>query len=260
MSASLYPIPKSVDATDFMFSTSSEAQLVDEGNFIAEAQGTWSVSSRKRFFDVAVAGTVIVPMLPILAAIAVVVKCSSNGPVLFRQQRTGRGQVPFTIYKYRTMRLLAEQEGPSVTRKGDGRMTRVGLWLRRLKLDELPQLYNVIRGDMSLVGPRPKAIGHERMEMVCRPGITGVATLLFAREEDLLMEVPEEEVEGFAINVLNPIKAQLDAQYAEEGNFFTDIALLAKTALRLGRKKAVRTLPELTTVYGYPVVPRNQSN
>ncbi len=213
-------------------------------------EGTWSLSVLKRGFDLVLSSAALISLIPFLAAIAFAIRMTSPGPAFFRQKRTGKGQQPFTIYKFRTMHIQAEESGPSVTRAGDERMTQIGCWLRKLKFDELPQLYNIIRGDMSFVGPRPKAIGHERMNLVCRPGITGVATLLFAREEDLLLEVPEAHIESFAINVLNPIKAQLDMQYVENGTFTSDIKILAKTALRLGRKHAITTIPELTEALG----------
>jgi lipopolysaccharide/colanic/teichoic acid biosynthesis glycosyltransferase len=120
--------------------------------------------------------------------------------------------------------------------------------LRRFKLDEMPQLFNVIIGEMSFVGPRPKIESHELMTMRCRPGITGAATMIFTREEEFLARVPEQHVELYAIRVLNPIKAQLDERYAEEGTFYSDLGILLTTVLRLGRSKDSFELPELSGI------------
>jgi len=127
-------------------------------------------------------------------------------------------------------------------------MTSVGALLRRLKLDELPQLYNVILGEMSFVGPRPKLESHEQMSLHCRPGITGAATIVFAREDEILSNIPEEYIELYTIRVLNPIKARLDTQYAEEGTFFSDLGILLKTVIKLGRKKHAHEFPELSEI------------
>ena len=209
---------------------------------------TWSEARLKRVFDLSIAVPMLVCALPVLGSVAMIIKTTSSGPILFRQRRVGQGQRLFTIYKFRTMHAYAEMDGPSVTRKGDQRLTRVGSMLRRLKLDELPQLYNVIVGEMSLVGPRPKLASHEKMNLHCRPGITGAATLVFAREEEILARVPEEYVESYTVHVLNPIKARLDTEYAERGTFVSDLRILAGTVLRLGRRHAITMLPELSEV------------
>ncbi len=147
------------------------------------------------------------------------------------------------------MHQFAELHGPSVTAKGDQRMTAVGSYLRRLKLDELPQLYNVIIGEMSLVGPRPKLAEHEQMLLPCRPGITGAATIMFTHEDEILAGIPQRDVEHYTISVLNPIKARLDTQYVEEGTFASDLQILSRTVLKLGRSNksvSLRDLAELT--------------
>lgn len=190
----------------------------------------WTTSARKRVFDTAVALPALFAFLPLMGAVAVLIKCTTPGPILFRQQRVGLGQKPFTIYKFRTMVTAANDCGPSVTRHGDCRLTGIGRVLRKLKLDEIPQLFNVIRGDMSLVGPRPKLAEHEQMYLFCRPGITGAATLLFAREEEILAKIPEEHVETYAVRVLNPIKAKLDLDYAQSATLRSDLQLLLGTA------------------------------
>lgn len=182
----------------------------------------------------------------LIAALAV--QATSEGDVLFRQQRVGRGNQSFTIYKFRTMCDGAEFAGPSVTNRDDPRTTPVGRWLRRFKIDEMPQLYNVIRGDMSLVGPRPKLRQHERMHMTVRPGITGAATLLFTREEELLVNVPSDLVESYTVDVLNPVKARLDMRYAQHGSFASDMQLLCATIFRIGWDKRLADLADLVEI------------
>ena len=205
----------------------------------------WAHTYRKRIFDLSLAVPAFVCSLPILGVLAVLIKSTSSGPALFRQTRVGKNQKLFTIYKFRTMHQFAEFDGPSVTAKGDPRMTAVGAYLRRLKLDELPQLYNVIVGEMSLVGPRPKLAEHEQMMLPCRPGITGAATIVFTHEDEILAKVPQEYIEHYTINVLNPIKARLDTQYVKEGTFASDLRILSKTVLKLGRGTRSLNLPEL---------------
>jgi lipopolysaccharide/colanic/teichoic acid biosynthesis glycosyltransferase len=256
LSISLWPRPESSSSFDL---EAISAQFAEEQLERELSQNLWSLSTGKRVFDLTVATAIALPLLPLLGAIAIAVRIDSKGPALFRQTRVGRNQVPFVIYKFRTMRTQIKSEGPLVTRRDDCRTTKTGLWLRRFKLDELPQLFNVILGDMSLVGPRPKLIGHEKMDMICRPGITGAATLKFAKEEDLLMEIAEHEVETFTIEVLNPIKAGLDTQYAFDGNFRSDMKLLARTAFGLGRHEAISTLPQLIEVSDLVGLTRPQS-
>ena len=225
--------------------TSNLEHLYSADVATAEPHIFWSNSATKRAFDITVAAPLLVVSLPLLACIAVAVKVSSPGPALFRQKRMGKGQVPFTIYKYRTMNV-STGDGMMVTRRGDTRTTRIGCVLRRLKLDELPQLFNVLRGDMSLVGPRPKIVGHEKVELPCKPGITGMATLIFAYEEDLLAQIPPDQAEEFVVEVLHPIKARLDHRYAKEGTWWTDLCILVATVLPAKREKAVRTLADLS--------------
>jgi lipopolysaccharide/colanic/teichoic acid biosynthesis glycosyltransferase len=141
------------------------------------------------------------------------------------------GRRAFTLYKFRTMRIDAT--GPGVTKAGDPRLTRLGAFLRKYKLDELPQLYNVLRGDMSLVGPRPKLLKFEQTGMPCRPGITGAATLAFANEEQLLKDIPLEQLDQFHIEVLSPAKRALDQNYQRRATFSSDLGLLFRTFFRV---------------------------
>ncbi|MGA8938153.1 MAG: sugar transferase [Acidobacteriaceae bacterium] len=198
----------------------------------------WCMSRRKRCFDLVLGVIALIVFLPVIALIALLIKMTSEGPALFCQERVGLRQQMFTIFKFRTMKIHRErlEHGPTVTRHGDPRMTKVGVWLRRLKLDELPQLINVARGDMSFVGPRPKIAEHENLCMLCRPGITGAATIEFSHEEGLLEGVPEEIVERYVTTVLNPEKCKLDVHYIETTNFRTDLRILLDTALKLGNR------------------------
>jgi lipopolysaccharide/colanic/teichoic acid biosynthesis glycosyltransferase len=193
----------------------------------------------KRLFDVSVALLALVVLAPLLAAIALAVRREDRGPVLFRQVRIGRGGRPFEILKYRTMR--SEAGGAPITVRGDPRLTRIGQRLRRWKLDELPQLWNVLRGDMSLVGPRPEVPQYvdlgsplQREVLRVRPGMTGWAQLDGLDEEAELAGVPDPE--RLYREVLLPRKLALDLRYVREGSFATDLAILARTAVCLWQR------------------------
>jgi hypothetical protein len=146
--------------------------------------------------------------LALAAARCRLVRYKSPGPVIFRQKRVGRDGVLFTVFKFRTMAIDAQEDGPSLTKRGDPRVTRFGGFLRKYKLDELPQLVNVLRGDMSLVGPRPKLPHLEVMHMPFRPGLTGAATLAFRCEEEMLQDIPDEELEAYYCRMIKPLKAK----------------------------------------------------
>jgi lipopolysaccharide/colanic/teichoic acid biosynthesis glycosyltransferase len=150
------------------------------------------------------------------------------------------GGTDFQMFKFRTMR--AERAGfhVSLTRAGDSRVTRVGRLLRKWKLDEIPQLWNVIRGDMSIVGPRPhvrRLLGHGveiREFLSVRPGVTGAATVFFRHEEEILpRKIREEELEDYYVQTILPKKMQLDAEYANRATFGSDISLLFSTAVEV---------------------------
>ena len=189
----------------------------------------WSLSDGKRLFDLACASIGFVLFLPLMVVIGVLVAASSTGPVFFRQRRMGRWGTLFTIYKFRTMVADAEN-GPCITVQGDCRITRVGSLLRKFKLDELPQFVNVIKGDMSFIGPRPKLPHHESLHMPFRPGITGAATLAFRCEEELLRRIPEPELDLFYARTIKPLKAKLDWEYMQCATWWTDLGLLWCTA------------------------------
>lgn len=188
----------------------------------------WSVSRAKRILDVVCSAAALILLSPLMLLIAVLVRCSSEGPVFFRQRRAGlRGQL-FTIYKFRSME--ATKSGPSHTRHDDPRITGVGRILRKYKLDELPQFYNVFTGDMSLVGPRPKLPHHEAGHLPFRPGLTGAATLAFRCEEEMLVHVPEHELEAFYNRTIKPLKLHLDSEYMKQATLKSDLAMICETA------------------------------
>jgi len=169
--------------------------------------------------------------------LALVVKASSRGPFLFRQNRIGKNGQEFPLLKFRTMHSYGNNAGPLVTRSGDSRVTPVGRWLRKWKLDELPQFVNVLRGEMSLVGYRPDVLqymqtltGQDRNILYFRPGITSPASLKFRNEEQELAKVQPEEMEQFYINNLLPQKVRMDLDYTERATFLTDCRILLQTA------------------------------
>lgn len=217
-----------------MRGSAAQAVANDEIEVGAVPAGSeWSLCPQRRAMDFVLALFGLVLFSPVFAVLAVAVRFSSPGPIIFRQQRVGRMGQLFTIYKFRTMEAMRQHKGLSVTRHGDRRITTVGRLLRRYKLDELPQLVNVLFGDMSLVGPRPKLPDHQHRHAQCmpfRPGITGAATLVFRCEEEMLRQVPEEQIEAFCRYKLTPYKTNLDYAYAERATFGTDVALMLRTA------------------------------
>lgn len=193
---------------------------------------TWVNSRLRRFFDCFAAGVALVLLSPLLAVCWALVRLTSCGPVLFRQRRMGSEGIEFELYKFRSMRVDCAAAGPSHTVHADSRVTAVGSLLRRFKLDELPQFWNVLKGDMSLVGPRPKLPDHEALHMPYRPGLTGEATLAFRNEERMLLEIPPGDLEPFYQAVLKPIKAEIDIAYMERATFASDLKILVQTLFR----------------------------
>jgi lipopolysaccharide/colanic/teichoic acid biosynthesis glycosyltransferase len=171
---------------------------------------------------------------PLLLAAALAIAIESGGPVLFRQERVGKGFRPFTILKFRTMRV--ESEGPLITVDGDNRVTGIGRMLRLTKIDELPQLWNVLRGDMSLVGPRPEVPEYVawfpdrfRIVLSVRPGITDFASIAYRNEEAILARSPDP-VREYRERIL-PAKLELAEKYIRERSILADCVALAKTAV-----------------------------
>ncbi len=194
-----------------------------------QAVSAWALSRTRRSVDCLVAALALMALLPLIALIAIAVRLGSNGPALFRQERMGRNGCVFTLYKFRSMRLETDHSSP-ITVTGDRRITRVGSILRRYKLDELPQFWNVLRGEMSLVGPRPKLPHHEALHMPFRPGITGAATLAFRSEEKMLSRIPREHLDTYYELFVKPSKARLDWEYMQSASLKSDLNILWQTA------------------------------
>jgi len=165
----------------------------------------------KRTFDVLIAGLLLVVLWPVLAVIAIAIRLSSPGPAVFKQERVGKNGKPFVFYKFRTMRLDADPFGPSPKSGEDPRLTRIGRRLREYSLDELPQLVNIIKGDMSLVGPRPLYVSQvrewnerQKRRLSVKPGLTGLAQVSgrgrLTREEKLELDVRYVEGASFALD------------------------------------------------------------
>lgn len=200
----------------------------------------WSHSFKKRIFDLACVFLALPLLIPVFLAIAIAIRISSSGPVFFTQERMGRRGRPFTIFKFRTMEHLGVHK--SVTTSGNQRFTPIGPFLRRWKLDELPQLLNVIRGEMSLVGPRPKLSQHQVGKLSWRPGITGAATFAFAREEEFLAAVPDHKLDFYYHSIVLPAKRRLDNVYMSHSTFTSDLRLLVDTVLRRFDRSEVQQL------------------
>ena len=188
----------------------------------------------KRFFDFFAVSITIIVLSPILIVIALLVKVTDNGPVLFCQERIGTDFHPFALYKFRTMRIGSTSAGPSVTIKGDSRITPIGRFLRKAKLDELPQLFNVFKGDMSLVGPRPEVAQYVEMfneeyktVLSVRPGITDYAAIEYRNEEDVLARYTNPQ-DAYTKEIL-PAKIALYKKYISEQSFMTDLRILIGT-------------------------------
>lgn len=187
----------------------------------------------KRGFDFTAAWIGLVVLSPVMVVVAMAVRATSPGPALFIQDRIGRHGTVFRCVKFRTMRTGAAAQG-SVTTASDSRVTPIGRWLRRWKLDELPQLWNVLMGRMSFVGPRPDVPGYadrlqgeDRAVLELLPGITGPATLLFRDEERLLARVRDPK--AFNDAVLYPEKLRLNRDYLETLSFWRDIGYVLAT-------------------------------
>lgn len=193
----------------------------------------------RRAIDVAAATIGIVMLWPVFVLVAVAVKLSSPGPVLHRARRVGRGGHLFTLLKFRTMVVGASGIGPGVTAGGDPRITKVGRVLRRSKLDELPQLVNVFRGDMGLVGPRPEDERYvqlytpaQRAILEVRPGITSPASIRFRDEESVLSGAEDLEI---AYRDLMAEKIAIDQAYLADRTVRSDLSVLWQTVVAVWR-------------------------
>lgn len=191
--------------------------------------------SARRLCDVVLAGTALGAAAMPLALCALAIKLTSRGPILYRQVRIGRGGQPFCFYKLRTMAVDAA-DGPQVTAIDDRRVTPVGRLLRRAKLDELPQLWHVVTGEMAIIGPRPEVprfvdryTETERAILAAPPGLASAAQLVFAGEADLLKGVPDPE--AVYVNQLMPLKIRIDLEYERTRTMASDLRLMAQLVL-----------------------------
>jgi lipopolysaccharide/colanic/teichoic acid biosynthesis glycosyltransferase len=182
----------------------------------------------KRFIDIFVSLLAVAILLPIFVVIIIAIKINSRGQVIFKQERTGRNSRPFTFYKFRTMRSDVDPFGPSPKSGNDPRLTKIGRFLREYSLDELPQLFNVLKGDMSIVGPRPLYMeqvkewdDRQKKRLLVKPGITGLAQISGRGE------LTREE------------KLELDVQYVENAGFWLDLKIIFITILQVFRRKSI---------------------
>ncbi|MBR2132478.1 MAG: sugar transferase [Oscillospiraceae bacterium] len=192
----------------------------------------------KRLFDIVCSAAGLLVLSPVLLITALLVGLTSPGGVLFKQERMGKDGIPFTIYKFRSMRK--DNRGLKITTNQDSRITPVGKILRKTKLDELPQLVNVLKGDMSFVGPRPEVREYadlyteeQRQIFLVRPGITGKASIEFRNENELLSESADPN--RTYIEEIMPKKLELDMEYIPRASVLYDIGLIFKTLITVIR-------------------------
>ncbi len=193
-----------------------------------------------RFFDIVIASKVLLVLSPLLVVTGILIKLSSKGPVLFTQKRVGRNNKDFTLYKFRTMRT-GEPAKSRLTVGKDNRITGIGFWLRKYKLDELPQLWNVVRNEMSIVGPRPelryyvdKYTPEQLQVLLVKPGITDEASIQFKNESELLAAA--DDPEALYIKEIMPFKIRLNYQYIQNKNAGAYFLIIFKTLFALGKK------------------------
>ena len=190
----------------------------------------------KRTFDFCSSLIGLLVLLPLLILFSIAIKISSSGPVFFSQKRVGKDGKLFTLIKFRSM-TVEQDNSSTATARGDDRITKIGEFLRKYKLDELPELWNVIKGEMSLVGPRPdvpgyadKLVGKDRDVLKLRPGITGAASLKYANEEEILES--KENPQKYNDEVIFPDKVKVNLDYYENQSFWLDIKIIFATIFR----------------------------
>ncbi|CCJ47480.1 MULTISPECIES: O-antigen biosynthesis protein WlbG [Bordetella] len=195
----------------------------------------------KRLFDVVCSGLGLLALLPLLALIAIAIKLDSPGPVFFRQERVGKGGVPFRIHKLRSMSVRQDPRAGQITVGADPRITRVGKWIRKWKLDELVQLIDVFTGSMSLVGPRPEVPRYvvlypdalRNLILSVRPGITDPASIRFRNENEILGQ--SSDPERTYREIILPEKLRIQAEYVQTRTFLGDLKIIAHTLLAVAR-------------------------
>ena len=190
----------------------------------------------KRVFDIFFSILGLIILLPFLFMISVFVKSTSKGPLFFIQERVGKDGIFFKMIKFRTMTVIQDSNS-TISIKGDNRVTKAGVFLRRYKLDELPELINVLIGDMSFVGPRPdvpgyadKLVGDDKDILKLRPGITGIASLKYSNEEEILAN--EENPKEYNDEVIYPDKVKINLDYYNNQSIWIDIKIIFATIFR----------------------------
>ena len=188
----------------------------------------------KRLFDIVLSTTGLIVIAPILLAVAIAIKLDSEGPVFYKGTRAGKGEKPFHMYKFRSMVINADKIGGPSTSDDDPRVTRMGHFVRKWKLDELPQLINVWKGEMSFVGPRPEVLSEtetytqeQKKIFTLRPGITDFASLAFPNEGEILKGAKDPH-EAYK-RLIQPKKLELQLKYVAEHTFMTDLKIIFKT-------------------------------
>ena len=209
-------------------------RTTEEINFDAVLKGKKATLVFKRLFDICASiGGLLVLALP-FCMVAIIIKLTSKGPVYFRQERVGKNGKTFRIYKFRTMTVNAEAQGMQITVGADRRITKIGQILRKTKVDELPQLINVLKGEMSFVGPRPEVpryvelySDYQKNILKIKPGITELASIVYRDENEVLAQ--SEDPEKTYIEEIMPKKIELNMEYMQKMSFWYDIKLIFKT-------------------------------
>lgn len=188
----------------------------------------------KRLFDLTASGFGLLVLSPLFLLLAIWIKCDSKGPVFYRQVRVGRNNRDFQLYKFRSMRVGSDKKGLITIGGHDPRVTRSGYFIRKYKLDELPQLINVFAGDMSLVGPRPEVRKYvdmytpEQMHVLnVRPGVTDMASIRYRNENELLEQV--DDPDRYYVDVIMQDKLRLNLEYVQRNSFWFDLKLIFET-------------------------------
>jgi len=192
----------------------------------------------KRLFDIIFSLIVLFTLLPVFIVVAVLIGVDSKGGVFFKQIRVGKNNVDFFLYKFRTMSVGSDKKGQITIGNNDGRITKVGSLLRKYKLDEFPQLLNILNGEMSIVGPRPEVRKYvelytkEQLNVLSvKPGLTDYASLEYINESEILGN--SEDPNQTYINEIMPLKLKLNLKYISKISFITDLSLIFKTIIRI---------------------------
>ncbi len=195
----------------------------------------------KQFFDFIISLFGIILLLPLFAVISLLIIFDSSGGIFYLQKRVGKNNKDFKLYKFRTMKTDSDKKGLLTVGNADSRITRIGLWLRKYKFDELPQLFNVLLGNMSLVGPRPEVRKYvelytpeELKVLSVKPGITDYASIEYVDENELLSK--QAEPEKFYISEVMPAKLKINLEYISNQSFTEDLLIILKTFLRIFKK------------------------